>query len=283
MAKGGIFSYPSEMIVREISSAMKFGAKEFWLTGQDVSAYGLDEHEKSALPSLLESIAGSVPGRYMVRVGMVNPRHAMGSANELLRAFRHDNVFKFLHLPVQSGSNRVLGKMNRGYSAEDFVEIVEKFRRHFPQITIWTDIIAGFPGEENEDFELTTSLIRETMPDFVNVSQFSCHPKTPAAAMLQVSSQLKKERSSALSELARKTALEKNMKWIGWEGEVLVDEYRRDRSNWIGRNFAYKPVAIKTSKRLSLGSFVKVRVAGARATCLIGELCDSLALHAQDQ
>lgn len=272
IAKGSIFSYPKETVMREIESAKKFGAKEFWITGQDISAYGLDENDRSMLPDLIEQITEAVGGKYFIRVGMMNPKNVVTSSNEMVRAFRSERVFKFLHLPIQSGSDRVLEKMGRGYKTEDFLEIVSKFRRHFPDITLWTDIIAGFPGENDEDFDMSLSTIRETKPDFVNVSQFSCHRKTAASKLKQVPSEIKKERTRILSKIAREISLEKNMKWIGWNGEILIDEYRGDRNSWIGRNYAYKPVVLRGDCRLRLGEFVKVSVKDARATCLIGEL-----------
>jgi MiaB-like tRNA modifying enzyme len=272
IAKGSIFSYPAEKIISEISSARSFGTKEFWITGQDVSAYGMDDSEKSSLPNLIERITENITGKYFLRMGMMNPKNIKPASNELLRSFRSDKVFKFLHLPVQSGSDKMLKKMNRQHSAQDFMEIIEKFRRHYPRITIWTDIITGFPEESDEDFELSIRLIEEAKPDFTNISMFSSHHKTPAARMKQVSSEKKKERSSRLSEIARKISLEKNNNWIGWQGEVLVDEFKKDKQNYIGRNFAYKPVVLRSASKLALGSFANVKITEARQTCLIGEI-----------
>jgi tRNA A37 methylthiotransferase MiaB len=162
--------------------------------------------------------------------------------------------------------------MNRQHTAEDFIEIVDKFRRHYPRMVIWTDIITGFPEESDDDFELSINLIEKTKPDFTNISMFSSHHKTPAARMKQVSSEKKKERSSRLSEIAKNISLEKNKSWLGWQGEVLVDEFKKDKQNYIGRNFAYKPVVLRSAAKLALGSFVNVRITEARQTCLIGEI-----------
>ncbi len=272
IAKGRIFSYPAEKIISEIKSARSFGTKEFWITGQDVSAYGMDEQEFSSLPKLIEAITENITGKYFLRLGMMNPKNIKPTSNELLRSFRSDKVFKFLHIPVQSGSDRMLKKMNRQHTAEDFIEIVEKFRRHYPRITIRTDIITGFPEESEEDFELSVELIKKIKPDFTNISMFSSHHKTPAARMRQISSEKKKERSSRLSEIAKNISLEKNKSWIGWQGEVLVDEFKKDKQNYISRNFAYKPIVLRSAAKLALGSFVNVRITETRQTCLIGEI-----------
>jgi threonylcarbamoyladenosine tRNA methylthiotransferase CDKAL1 len=271
IAKGRIFSYKKESILSEIDSMKKFGTKEFWLTGQDVSAYGIDIYEKSTLPDLLEAITDSVTGKYFIRIGMLNPKHVSEISNELLKAYRSEKIFKFVHLPVQSGSDSVLRRMNRGHSADDFLEIVNKFRRHFPEITLRTDMIVGFPGETEEDFELSMELLRKSKPDVVNISGFSSHRMTPASGMKQLSTQLKKSRTRKMTELAEEIGIERNKTWVGWKGEVLVDEYKKDKSSLIGRNYAYKPVVIKGSQKL-LGTFINVKITDSKPTCLIGEI-----------
>lgn len=271
LAKGRIFSYPEEKIMCEIESARKFGTKEFWITGQDVSAYGMDEKESSCLPGIIEEITSNIKGRYFIRIGMMNPANIIPISNELLKAFRPESIFKFIHIPVQSGSNRILRKMNRNHTVEDFEDIVSKFRRHFPKISVWTDIIVGFPEETDEDFQKTLEMIQRVRPDFVNISQFSCHRKTPAASMKQVASEKKKERSSALTKTVNEISMEQNQKWIGWQGDVLIDEFKKEKGSWIARNFAYKPVVL-SGRKFSLGTFANVKITGASETCLFGEV-----------
>lgn len=270
-ARGKIRSFPEENIIGEIESAKKFGAKEFWITGQDISAFGTDTSCQHALPGLLSSITERVNGKYFIRLGMLNPKHLACFSNELLRPFRDDRVFKFLHIPVQSGSDSVLNAMRRGHTAADFMEVVEKFRRHFPRTTIWTDIIAGFPGETDEDFGMSVDMVMEIRPDFVNVSGFSSHKMAPASRMKQVPTEVRKERTRKMSSLVGEICLEKNREWIGWEGEALVDEYRKEHANYIARNFAYKPIAVRSRENI-MGSFVKLRIEDALKTCLVGRI-----------
>lgn len=270
-ARGNIRSFPEDRIIKEIESAKNFGAKEFWITGQDISAFGIDISCEHSLPGLLSSITDKVGGKYFIRLGMLNPKHLKCFSNELLRTFHDQRIFKFLHIPVQSGSDDVLKSMKRGHTSEDFVEIVGKFRRHFPGITVWTDIITGFPGETSDDFELSMKLVRETRPDFVNVSGFSSHRIAPASRMKQVPTNVRKERTGKMALLVKEICIDKNREWIGWEGEALVDEYNKVHGNYIARNFAYKPIAIRSRENL-IGKFVKVRIDGALPTCLLGSL-----------
>lgn len=267
-AKGNVFSYPEEKIIKEIQSAKSFGTKEFWITGQDVASYGLDNNDVSLLPELLNKILDKVSGRYFLRIGMLNPKNVLPISDKLLKIYKSDNVFKFLHLPVQSGSDKILKKMNRGYTIEDFIDIIRKFRRHINDITIWTDIIVGFPGESDDDFQASINLVKEIKPDWVNISRFSPHHITQASKMKQITSEIKKERSRVLSQVVREISKERNEKWIGWSGEILIDEYNRIKQNWIGRNFAYKPVVLYEKREL--GKFVKVKIIDAKSSCLIG-------------
>jgi tRNA A37 methylthiotransferase MiaB len=195
--------------------------------------------------------------------------------DDLIQAFRNEKVFKFIHLPVQSGDNQILKRMRRLYSAEDFKNIVNAFRAGVPDLTLATDVICGFPGESKEGFEKTLGLIEEIKPDVVNVSKFFARPKTLAAEMqddfvplLEI-----KKRSSAVARLVKELALEKNRGWLGWRGEIVIDETGKVSGSWIGRNFAYKPIVVKTDDDL-LGKAVQVRVVKAFATHLEGEVIE---------
>ncbi len=269
LAKGELFSYPKEMILKEIAEAVKSGCREIRLTAQDTAAYGSDSQEsRTNIANLLNHI-DKIQGKFFVRVGMMNPKNALPIIDNLIEAFRSDKVYKFIHIPVQSGSDLILKKMNRGYAAADFKKIVSTFRKAFPRIQIWTDIIVGFPGETEKYFSETFKLIEQIKPDYTNISQYGVREGTMAAKMKQVSSEVKKERSKAASELVRRIAAEKNKLWLNWSGEALVTE--RKENGWLARNFVYKPIIINTNEKL-LGRFVKVKITAATQTTLIGEL-----------
>jgi len=267
-ARGRLRSYSPEEILKQVERAVKAGAREIWLTSQDLSCYGLDAG--SNLAELLEKVV-EVEGDFKVRVGMMNPNHLLPILKRTVEAFAHPKIFKFLHVPVQSGSDKVLRLMNRFYTSQDFETVVAAFRRRLPDITLATDIICGFPGETEEDFQQTINLLEKVRPDIVNLSKFYPRPRTPASRMEKLPTQVVKERSRVLSKLAGDLALERNRKWVGWEGEVIVDE-EGWKGNLIGRNYAYKPVAVSEGK---LGETVKVKIVAASRYCLKGEILAS--------
>jgi len=190
--------------------------------------------------------------------------------DELVEAYRDEKVFKFLHLPVQSGDDTVLELMNRRYTVDDFRAVVQAFRKEIPRLTLSTDVICGFPGESREAFGRTKKLIAEAQPDIVNVSKFFSRPRTPAEKMVALPPREVKRRSKETAELSKKISLEKNRAWMDWKGTVLFDERGKGES-WMGRNFAYKPVVVKGGESL-VGRFVQVRVVDAFFSYLEAEI-----------
>jgi len=269
-ARGRLRSCSPKEVVARIRRDLDSGVKEVWLTGQDMACYGRDIGVD--LADLLNNVC-EVEGEFLIRVGMMTPNLVLDMLQELVEAFRNDRVFKFLHLPVQSGDDEVLKRMNRLYSMEDFKRIVEAFRKAIPSITLATDVICGFPGEGAEAFERTLRLIEEVKPDVVNVSKFFPRPKTLAEKMAPKVSPLEvKERSKRMTNLAWKISSEKNRSWKNWEGRVLVDEVGKKPNSFIARNFAYRPVVVKAENRSILGSFLNVCVTKTFQTYLEGEI-----------
>lgn len=268
LARGELFSYPSELIFKEAKQAIQEGYKELYITSQDNSCYGKDIGEN--LPDILNRIC-KIDGKFFIRVGMMNPLHIKGILNNLLLAYKNKEIFKFLHLPVQSGSGRILKLMKRGYKSKDFIEIVEKFRASLPSITLATDIIVGFPGETEEDFRMTVELIKKVKPDIVNISKFGPRPGTEAGKMRQLDRETINRRSAFLHKLVKRISLEKNKKWMDWKGECLIDEKGTKRDTWMGRNFAYKLIVIRSSQNI-LGKFVNVQIIEVKSNYLIGKL-----------
>jgi len=265
-ARGRLRSYPIEEIATRLRGDVEKGSREFWLTGQDVGCYGHDLG--TSLTELLDRIS-RIDGKFRVRVGMMNPEHLVKIQDELVEAFKSEKIFKFLHIPVQSGDDGILEYMNRAYSVEDIKQIVLAFRERIKRITIATDIIYGFPGENREAFENTIQLLRELKPDVLNISRFSARPRTPLSEARRVPPHEEKRRSRTLTDLSREIALTQNRGWIGWKGEALIDEIGKGDS-WIGRNHAYRPVAIRDERNL-LGKFVNVRICEAAPTYLMGK------------
>jgi len=199
-ARGKLFSYPVEKIVEEARQAVKNGCKELWITSQDNSCYGKDID--TSLPELLKEIC-KIEGKFSVRVGMMNPFHLKEILDEMIHVYQNEKILKFLHLPVQSGSDRILKLMNREYAVKDFIEVVEKFRKEILDLFLSTDVIVGFPGETEEDFQKTVELMKKIKPNKINISKFGARPMTEAAKMKQLDNKIINERSKLLHELVK--------------------------------------------------------------------------------
>lgn len=267
-SRGALRSYPLEEIKRDIELSLKSGCKEIWLTSQDCGCYGMDIGV--TLVDLLSEI-DKIKGKFKVRIGMMNPNNVLSILDDLVECYKSDKIYKFLHVPVQSGSDKVLRKMNRFYKVKEFKRIIKRFKEVFPNITIWTDIIIGFPGETEKDFKETMDLIEEIRPDFVNVSKFGLRPGTAAENMKQLDSKIVKERSKKMSELVGKIALEKNKEWIGKECDILVTKRGRRKNQYIGRNSAYKSVLVESKEDLR-GRFVRAKIVDAKRNHLVGQI-----------
>lgn len=266
-ARGRLRSYSVNEIVERVKHDLASGAKEIWLTSQDTACYGKDV--ATNLADLMRRIC-EIEGRFFVRVGMMTPNQALEMLDDLIEAYKDEKIFKFLHLPVQSGDDEVLRLMNRFYGVDDFKRIIYTFRKEIPRITVATDVICGFPGESREAFEQTMRLIKEIQPDVVNISKFFPRPHTPAKKMMLLPPQEVKRRSKKMAELSRRISLEKNKAWINWEGTVIFDEKGKGKS-WVGRNSTYKPMVTRSDEFL-LGKFVKIRVRKAFPTYLETEV-----------
>ena len=265
LSKGDLNSYRIGDIVRQVKTEINDGCKEVWLTSTDNGCYGFDIG--SDLPSLIDSVA-EIPKDFKIRVGMMNPMYMPRIRDGLLKSFENDKVFKFLHVPVQSGSDKVLNDMKRGHTSDTYRDIISKFRNKFPKFTISTDIIVGFPSETENDFEDTLNLLRETSPDIVNLSRYSQRPGTDAATWEQVEISEVKRRSKIVFDLTNEISLKNNEKWIGWKGKVLFDEKTDDGIK--GRNFAYKPIFLK--EPVELGKIHQVELIKATNHSLIGKI-----------
>lgn len=268
-ARGHLRSYSIKEIVDRIHFDFNSGAKEFWITSQDTASYGRDLQIN--LANLLVAL-DKITGDFKIRVGMMTPNLIADIQENLIAAFGSDKIFKFLHLPVQSGDNTVLKNMNRFYTTQEFKEIVEIFRDEFPDLTLATDVIVGFPSETEQAFQNTMDLLKTIKPDVINVSKFFARPKTAAWDIKDgiVNKEEIKQRSIVTSELAKKLSSERNKRWIGWTGKILVDEKGKVSETWIGRNFAYKPIIVNSRENL-LGKIVTVEISETFGTYLKGE------------
>lgn len=281
-AKGRLRSYPMHEIVEEVRKSVESGCREIWLTSQDCSSYGRDYSEKSQLPNLLHEI-NMVKGKFWVRVGMMNPDNILPVIPELIREFQSQKIFKFIHIPVQSGSNAILRKMRRNYTIEDFKKIISLFRASIPRIAVSTDIICGFPGETEEQFNESRALSDELKFDFINISRFWPMPGTEAFSMPDnINGNITKKRSQVLKVESDRVSLEKNKLEVGYEYEVLIDNDLKEGS-YSARNEFYMPVSIQYAGNIGkygnrarnlFNVFSYARITGATSHGLIGEIVD---------
>jgi threonylcarbamoyladenosine tRNA methylthiotransferase CDKAL1 len=265
LARGSLQSYPETKIVDEVRALVDAGVREIQLTGQDVSAYGRDRN--TTLAALLDSLAG-IRGDFMVRVGMMNPATVIDILEDLTAAWAHENIFSFVHIPVQSGSDRVLEAMERGYAAKDVVEIVQSFRRALPKVRISTDFITGFPTETDEDFNESLRLLTGIRPTKVNITRYSQRPGTVAEDLYDMPDSVKKDRSRILTAAANQLYDEENARHIGREVPVTVTEAKK-KGSVVARDQSYNNIVIP--EVLPLGSACHVRIVGHRRHYLIGE------------
>jgi len=264
IARRRLQSYPTDTIVAHIKDAVRRGAKEIYITAQDVASYGSDIGAN--LASLLRKILSEVPGVYWIRLGMMEPYMFMRMESEIIPIYRDKRMYKHAHLPLQSGDNRVLKLMNRRYTIEEYERMIESLRDAYPYLSVTTDVIVGFPGEDELAFKNTKRAMINISPDKVNIARYGIRLGTPAANMPQVPEEIKKKRSKELFVLCRSIAIKRNRMLLGDEIPILV--IGKNNGLFIGRAWNYKRVIIKDST-VEVGEFVSGRVVDATHSSLI--------------
>jgi len=258
-----------EAIVAEVKGLVADGVKEIMLLGQNVNSYDGNGTSFAELLKMLNDVDGLERIRFMTS----NPKDL---SDELIEAFAVcDKLCRNLHLPIQSGSNRVLKRMNRKYTREDYLKLIEKLRKTVPNITLSTDIIVGFPGETNEDFEETLSIVKEVEYDSAFTFIYSIRKGTPAEKFEDQIEESEKHRRfdllvSAVNEISEK----KNKAYQDRVEKVLVDGVsKNDKSTLTGRTDGFKLVNFAGKKEL-IGSIVDVKITDAKTFSLFGEVIE---------
>ena len=257
-ARGPLESYPQKEILQDVARQVAGGAVEVQLTAQDVSAWGMDTGE--SLADLLRGIM-AIDGTFRIRIGMANPRTLSRLMPGFPGVFENEKLFRFLHIPVQSGSDRVLEEMNRGYTARDCLDIAGAFRARYPGFTVMTDMIVGFPGETDEDFQQSLEFIRALRPNKVNITRFSRKRGTGVATARDFTDYVKKQRSRAMNAVACEVYRLLNKPWIGKDVPFIVTEILRPGSV-IGRSPLYQGIVLP--EELPVGSTGTARITGER-------------------
>jgi len=271
VVRKGVVSLSPESVLKLVADAVKRGAREIYLTGQDVASYGLDLGVR--LPQLLELILSEVDGEYRIRIGMMEPWTAAGIAKDLAEAMKDERVYKYLHLPLQSGDDGVLRLMGRRYTVAEYKALATFFRSALGQLSLVTDIIVGYPGEGWEAFLNSVSAVREMRFDKVHVARYTFRPFTPAyLANDTVPEPEKKRRSRILSEVALKVAGEINASYVGKVLTALVCERGAKEGTVVARSDTYKPIILPDVARM--GEWVKVKITDSTPIYLVGEILD---------
>ena len=260
-------SREKEDILKEVDQLIKDGYQEVTLLGQNVNAYGKDLYDNYDLGSLLEEIAlKNIPRiRFMTS-------HPWDFTDHMIEVIgKYPNIMPSVHLPVQSGSSRVLKLMGRRYSRESYLELFHKIKKIVPGVCISTDIIVGFPGETEEDFLETMSLVEECKFDNAFTFIFSAREGTPAAKLEDnVSIQEKEDRLQRLNEVVNHYFLENNKKLEGTILSVLVEGISDKKNMYYGYSETNKLINFESSKELELGSIVDVEITSAKTWSLDG-------------
>ena len=268
-ARGVLKSYQEDELLNEFKSMLDSGVKEILVTAQDTACYGRDID--TDLPTLLRRFL-EFEGEYRIRIGMMNPNNLDRILDDLMDVMEDERVYRFLHIPVQSGSNSVLEKMRRHYTVDRFMGIVNRLRERYPDISIATDLITGFPGETDRDHEKSIKLIKDLHADTVNITRFSVRPGTDAATMKnQIHGNISKERSTELTETKMSVEGDINSTLIGQRYRALVTENGRP-GTMIARNRNYRPIGIEAD--IPIGTFIDVEITGSAPTHLVGRIAN---------
>lgn len=269
--RGAEFSRPVEQIYRESMSMVTKGAKEIYLLGQNVNAYHgkANDNETYSLAQLIKHVA-KIGGLQRIRYTTSHPRDM---DDELIKLHgMEDKLMPFLHLPVQSGSNKILKLMNRKHTREEYFSIIDKLRVARPDIVLSSDFIIGFPGETDEDFADTLDLVKKIKYGQCFSFKYSPRPGTPGATMEQVPENVKTERLAILQKELANQQLEINQKSLGKIMPVLFEKHGKFNGHIVGKTPYMQSAYIENADEKLIGSIANVRIAKALATSVACEL-----------
>jgi MiaB-like tRNA modifying enzyme len=266
LARKKLKSFSSKNIINEIKLKLNFGFKEIQLTSQDLGIFGLDHKDsKQNLPQLLSEI-DNIPEEFKVKLGMMNPGHAKKIFKDLLKILKSPKFYKFLHIPLQSGSDDVLKQMNRGNSVKEFLDLVDQFKKAFPDGIIATDIIVGHPTENEKDFKKTVAVIKKVKPDVLHIFKFSKRQGTSDFKLKDIPDRIKKDRSRILNKIFEEYNLKRNKKFLKTEQEVLV--VRKKGQSFLSRNNDGRAIVLKSAK---IGCVEEVKISDFRYNYLLAD------------
>ncbi len=278
--RGSYRSVPMEELVAEAEMLVEDGVKELILVAQETTLYGVDLYGKKSLPELLRKL-GAISGLQWIRIQYCYPEEI---TDELIQAIKDEpKVCHYLDIPIQHASDKVLKRMARRTNRLELTEMIQKLRKEIPDIALRTTLIAGFPGETEEDHEEVLDFIDEMEFDRLGVFAYSLEEDTPAAKLPeQIPDEIKEERRDAIMALQQEIAFEKCQDMVGRVVEVMIEGKVADENAYVGRTYMDAPgidgyIFVNTGEALMSGDFARVKVTGAQEYDLIGELYDEFA------
>ena len=260
-----------ERVVAEVRALVADGYKEITLLGQNVNSYGNDRTDGATFAKLLDEVA-SIDGKFRLRFMTSHPKDFNEDVVRVMQ--KHSKICKLVHLPVQSGSNAVLQAMNRRYTREKYLEEIEMLKKYLPEAEVTTDIIVGFPGETEADYQQTEDLVQRV--DFASAFTFvySKRQGTKAAEMEnQIDESVQKDRIMRLVELVNSLTRTKSEKYIGKTVEILCEDYDRKKQMYMGRD-EFGRMGYFQSEADKIGAFVRLKITRANGISLFGELVE---------
>ena len=260
-----------EYIIEEVKSLVKEGYNEITLLGQNVNSYGSDGKTGMTFAELLDAVA-SIEGEFRLRFMTSHPKDFNQDVVDVMA--KHRKIMRLVHLPVQSGSNRVLQAMNRRYTREKYLEEIKMLKDRFEEVEVTTDIIVGFPGETEEDYLETEALVREV--DFASAFTFVYSPRqgTKAAEMQdQISEEVQKDRIMRLVELVNSLTRQKSEKYLGKTIEILCEDYDEKKELYMGRD-EFGRMGYFKSQTPRIGQFIQLKITKANGISLYGEVVE---------
>ncbi len=273
--RGNYRSIPMETLVAEAGALAEQGVKELILVAQETTLYGKDLYGKKSLPALLQELC-KISGIYWIRILYCYPEEI---DDELIATIKNEKkICHYLDIPIQHGANPVLKRMGRRTTRENLVEVIGKLRREIPDICLRTTLIAGFPGETDEDHEACLAFVDEMEFDRLGVFPYSQEEDTPAAIMPdQIADELKEQRAAKIMELQQEIAFEASEKMVGEILTVMIEGKVADEDVYVARTYKDAPgvdgfLFLHTTASLMTGDFVKVQVVDYNEYDLIGEI-----------
>jgi threonylcarbamoyladenosine tRNA methylthiotransferase CDKAL1 len=273
-SRGSLVSFDFYQLINQIKTLISNGIKEFFITSQDLGNY---YYNGKLLHHLLREIS-KLKGNFAIRLGMLNPDYLIKHIDDFLEIFSDPRYYRFIHIPIQSASNRILKKMIRNYQKIDIENIVKKIKLYDINFSIATDIICGFPSETNEEHKESLEYIEKLKPNVLNISKFSPRPDTLAQKFKQTNSQIIKKRSREFSKIYKIYTPLIHSNWIGWEGNIFVNKFREEVDfQYMGRNQYYIPIILKSDENI-LNKTIRVKIINYINHSLIGEKIKKITL-----